>query len=49
MVADKSVVVVKIMVSTDTVVVEDMVVVVRRSCSKVVETFSHLCREDGSL
>ena len=47
-VADRLVVVVGKVVSTDTVIVVD-VVVVKRSCSKVVETFSHLCREGGSL
>ena len=48
-VADRLVVVVGKVVSTDTVIVVDVVVVVKRSCSKVVETLSHLCREDGSL
>ena len=48
-VADRLVVVVGKVVSTDTVIVVDVVVVVKRSCSKVVETLSHLCREGGSL
>ena len=48
-VADKSVAVVDMVVDTDTVAADDTVVVVKRSCSTEVETFSHLCRKDGSL